>query len=58
MASESPAQAPPQVNGKATSSDTLNIPPLAREILEKYSLIPPEEVAPHVLQIVCRFRSS
>lgn len=57
MASETSAQAPPKVDGKA-SSDTIIIPPIAREVLENYSLIPPEEVASHVLQIVCRFRSS
>lgn len=56
--SENSAQAPLEVNIKVSSSDTINIPSVAREILEKYSLIPPEEVASHVLQIVCRFRFS
>ena len=52
MASTASSQAPQKVNGTASTSDALNIPPIAREILENYSGVAPDEVAPHVVQIV------
>ena len=58
MASGTTAQAPQEVNGKASTSDAINIPPIAREILENYSLILPNEVVPHVVKIVSRLYSS
>ena len=57
MASESTAQAPERASSKASSSDTINLPPTAREVLENYSLIPSNEVAPHVARIVCHLPS-
>ncbi len=58
MASTTSSQAPQKVNGTASTSDALNIPPIAREILENYSGVAPNEVAPHVVQIVRHIRSS
>ena len=58
MASESTAQAPENGNSKVSTSDTINLPPIAREILENYPLIPANEVAPHVARIVCHLPSS
>lgn len=57
MASESTAQAPEGANSKASTSDSIKLPPIAREILENYSLIPSDEVAPHVARIVCHLAS-
>ena len=58
MASQTLSQALHKANAKAPTSDIINVPSTAREILEKYSLIPAEEVAPHVVEIVRCFRSS
>ena len=57
MASEPTAQAPEGANSEASTSDTISVPPIAREILENYSSIPSDEVVPHVLRIVCPFPS-
>ena len=57
MASKPTAQAPEGANCKASTSDAIKLPPIAREILENYSLIPSDEVAPHVARIVCHFPS-
>ena len=57
MASEPTAQSPEGANSKASTSDPIKLPPIAREILENYSLIPSEEVAPHVVRIVCHLPS-
>ena len=58
MASETTGPAPQGENGKTSTFDAISVPPIAREILENYSSIPPDEVAPHVLRIVCRLRSA
>lgn len=52
MASETSAQALQEVNDKASSSDAINISPIAREILENYSLIPSDEVEFRVRKVV------
>lgn len=57
MASESTAHAPEGENDKASSSDNIQLQRIAREILENYSLIPPDEVVPHVVSIVCHLPS-
>ena len=57
MASETMAQALRNANAKAPTSDVIDVPPMAREILEKYSLISSEEVATHVVEIVRFLRS-
>ena len=56
MASMTPAQAPPKVAGGVSTSDPINVPPMAQELFEKYSLLAPDDVAPHVAQIVRSFR--
>ena len=39
------------------SKDISEIPEAAREVLEKYSKVPPEEVKDHVTKVVCSERS-
>ena len=51
-ASMTPAQAPPKVAGEASTSDAINIPPIAQEILRK---VLASCAAPHVAQIVRSF---
>ena len=57
MASAPTTQVRGGANSNASTSDTIKLPPIAREILENYSLIPSNEVAPHVVRIVCHLSS-
>lgn len=54
LPSDGSTPAPPKVNDKASSSDAIDVPPIAREILESYSHIPSDKVDSHVIQIVSR----
>jgi hypothetical protein len=38
-------------------ADLENVPEAAKKLLEGYSKIPADEVLPHILQVVCRFKA-